>query len=72
MVFNNDVVERAAWIGPDIQNSNEWLLHLTDIELQEIDLALKNIKKMALKSHLIKKSLYCHHYQKKFIHYMMF
>lgn len=36
MVFNNNVVERAAWIGPDIQNSNEWLLHLTEIELQEI------------------------------------
>ena len=49
MVFNNDVVERAAWIGPDVQNSNEWLLHLTEIELQEIDLALKNIKKNGIK-----------------------
>ena len=45
MVLNSDVIERAAWVGPEIQNSNEWLLHLTEVELEEIDVALKNIKK---------------------------
>ena len=35
MVLNSDVIERAAWVGPEIQNSNEWLLHLNETELQE-------------------------------------
>jgi hypothetical protein len=49
MVLNSDVIERAAWVGPEIQNSNEWLLHLSEAELQEIDDALKNIKKNDIK-----------------------
>jgi len=72
MVFNNDVVERAAWIGPDIQNSNEWLLHLTEIELKEIDLALKNIKKNGIKIPFNKEEFVLPSLSKKFIHYMMF
>lgn len=49
MILNSDVIERAAWVGPEIQNSNEWLLHLSETELQEIDDALKNIKKNDIK-----------------------
>ena len=44
MSYNKIVSERAAWMGPDIQSSNEWRIELNQEELNEIDLALQNIK----------------------------
>ncbi|MDG2187976.1 MAG: TauD/TfdA family dioxygenase [Hyphomicrobiales bacterium] len=44
MIINKVVSERAAWVGPDIQNSSEWLLYLDEDELKEIDIALNKLK----------------------------
>ena len=38
------VNEAAAWIGPELRDRMDWILHLNDIELKEIDDALENIK----------------------------
>ena len=43
MEIGKVVSERAAWVGPDIQDSNEWLLHLNKEELIEIDIALNKL-----------------------------
>jgi hypothetical protein len=49
MGIDKVVSERAAWVGPDIQASNEWLLHLNEEELLEIDIALKKLKEANIK-----------------------
>ena len=36
MVYDGLIKERAAWFGPDIQNSNEWLIYLDDVEQKYI------------------------------------
>ena len=49
MEISKVVSERAAWVGPDIQDSNEWLLHLNKEELVEIDAALNKLKEDNIK-----------------------
>ena len=48
MVYDGLIKERAAWFGPDIQNSNEWLIHLDEVELEEIHSALQSVKERNL------------------------
>ncbi len=42
--YLDTVDEVAAWIGPELRDRMDWILHLDDLELKEIDDALKNIK----------------------------
>jgi hypothetical protein len=49
MEIGKVVSERAAWVGPDIQDSNEWLLHLNKEELVEIDISLNKLKEDNIK-----------------------
>ena len=48
MVYDGLINERAAWFGPDIQNSSEWLIHLDEVELEEIHSALQSVKERNL------------------------
>ncbi len=38
------VISRAAWLGRDIQNSDEWIYRLSDAEIAEIDAALRHLQ----------------------------
>ncbi|MDB5489287.1 MAG: hypothetical protein JWQ58_3002 [Reyranella sp.] len=38
------VISRAAWLGRDIQNSDEWIYRLSDAEIVEIDSALRHLQ----------------------------
>ena len=49
MAYSDLIKERAAWFGPDIQNSSEWLIHLDKVELDEIHNALQSVKERNLK-----------------------
>ena len=49
MVNDSLINERAAWFGPDIQNSSEWLMHLEKADLDEIHSALQSVKEHNLK-----------------------
>ena len=42
------IKERAAWFGPNIQNSSEWLIYLDEVELEEIHSALQSVKERNL------------------------
>ena len=49
MAYDGLINERAAWLGPDIQNSDEWLMHLDKVDLDEIHNALQSVKERNLK-----------------------
>lgn len=40
----DQVVSRAAWLGRDIQNGDEWIYRLANHEIEEIDAALRHLQ----------------------------
>jgi hypothetical protein len=38
------VISRAAWLGRDIQNGDEWIYRLNELEIAEIDAALRHLQ----------------------------
>ena len=43
------IEERAAWIGPRIQQQTDWIYRLNDAQIAEIDAALMLVKRAGLK-----------------------
>jgi hypothetical protein len=43
-----EVVTRAAWLGRDIQDSQEWIYRLDDAEIAEINAALRHLQSTGL------------------------
>ena len=43
------IEERAAWIGPRIQQQTDWIYRLNDAQIAEIDAALTLVKRAGLK-----------------------
>lgn len=39
-----EVISRAAWLGRDIQTGDEWIYRLSDLEIAEIDDALRHLQ----------------------------
>ena len=47
--YRRRIEERAAWIGPRIQQQTDWIYRLSEAQIAEIDAALAQVKRTGLK-----------------------
>ncbi len=43
-----EIVGRSAWLGQDLQKSEEWIYRLSDAEIAELDAALRHLQSTGL------------------------
>lgn len=51
--FPQKLESPLAWEGKDIEKRNDWIYHLSDSQLNEIDAALEHFKCMCLKMRVV-------------------
>jgi len=48
-IYRKRIDDRAAWIGPRIQQQTDWIFRFDDAQIAEIDFALAQVKRAGLK-----------------------